>query len=89
MPIADDDDAAANLLERRWFAASAAAKTLQGECEVLREVMEIAEGAWRHARAQLAELETLRDGLGGQLNDLIAVQQYAVPPMAERVLSAA
>ncbi len=88
MPIADDDDAAANLLERRWFAASAAMNAMQGECELLREVMEIAEDAWRHARAQLAELETLRDGLGKQLNDLIGAQD-AAPPMAERVLSAA
>lgn len=74
MPFADDDDAAANLLERRWFAASAAAQTLQGECELLREVLELAEDAWRNTRGRLAELETLRDDLGRQLNDLIGAR---------------
>ena len=35
-----DRDAAANLLERRWFSSIAAARAMQAECEVLREVME-------------------------------------------------
>jgi hypothetical protein len=63
----DDDDAAANVVERRWFAASAQVKTVQDECDVLREVMDLAEEAWRRSRAQLAELEMLRDALGERL----------------------
>jgi hypothetical protein len=63
----DDDDAAANLIERRWFAAHAKVKTLQEECEVMREVMEQAAMAYRGARTQLAHLEALRDGLAQRL----------------------
>jgi len=63
----DDDDAAANVIERRWFAASARVKIMQDECDVLREVMDLAEEAWRRSRAQLAELEMLRDALGERL----------------------
>jgi hypothetical protein len=63
----DDDDAAANLIERRWFAACAKVKTLQDECEVMREVMEQAAMAYRGARTQLAHLEALREGLAQRL----------------------
>jgi hypothetical protein len=62
-----EGDAAANLLERRWFSSITAARTAEVECEVLREVMERAEVAWRRARLQLAELESLRDALGDEL----------------------
>jgi hypothetical protein len=62
-----DGNAATNLLERRWFAALAAVKALQAECEMLREVMQLAEVSWRRTRAQLAALEKLRDGLGDEL----------------------
>jgi hypothetical protein len=65
-----DDDAAVNLVERRFFAALAAAQTLQGECAVLHEVMLLAEQAWRGAQARAADLETLRDALGKQLAEL-------------------
>ncbi|MGC2033446.1 MAG: hypothetical protein WA642_25745 [Steroidobacteraceae bacterium] len=65
-PLADAGPAA-ELLQRRWFAAAAAAKSLEAECEVLLEVLEISRQAWRAARAQLARLETLRDTLGDQL----------------------
>ena len=61
-----DADAAANLLERRWFSTLAAVRAMQDECEVLREVMELAEASWRRARTQLAELESLRDALGDE-----------------------
>ena len=57
-PLADADPAA-ELLQRRWFAAAAAAKSLEAECEVLLEVLEISRQAWRAARAQLARLEAL------------------------------
>ena len=58
---------AAELLERRWFAATAAAKRVKAECDALLEVLEISRDAWRRACVQLANLETLRDTLGGQL----------------------
>jgi hypothetical protein len=62
-----DGDAESNLLERRWFAALGAARTLQSECDVLREIMDHAEAAWRRARARLDGLERLRDALGEEL----------------------
>ena len=45
-----DGEAMSNLLERRWFAALTAAKAMQSECAVLREVVDQAEAAWRRAR---------------------------------------
>jgi hypothetical protein len=90
-----DPDAAANLLERRWFSSIAAVRTAQAECEVLREVMELAEGAWREARVRLAEFEILRDTLGEQLDALdgprVEDGSQAAPRGAARrlVLSAA
>ena len=65
-----DRDTAANLLERRWFSSIAAARAMQAECEVLREVLETAETAWRRARTQLVQLECLRDALGDQLAEI-------------------
>ena len=62
-----DAEPAAELLQRRWFAAAAAARSLEAESAVLLEVLEISREAWRVARAQLAKLETLRDTLGEQL----------------------
>ena len=63
----DDDDAAASLIERRWFAACAKVQALQDECEVMRQVTEQAAMAYRDARVQLAQLEALRDGLAQRL----------------------
>jgi hypothetical protein len=74
-----DGDADASLLERRWFAANSAAVALSAECDVLREVLELADDAWRRARAHLDRLEALRDCLGEELAEL-DVQ----PPAAER-----
>jgi hypothetical protein len=62
-----DEEGAAELLERRWFAASGAAKSLKAECDVLLGVLQLSEDAWRRACAQLAQLEALRDALGNQL----------------------
>jgi hypothetical protein len=59
-----DGDAAAGLLERRWFAAIKAARAMEAECDVLREVIREAEGAWWRARGDLARLEAIRDALG-------------------------
>lgn len=58
------EDPASNQLERRWFAALTAVRAAQSECDVLREVTEQAEAAWRGARARLEVLERLRDTLG-------------------------
>jgi hypothetical protein len=59
-----DGDAAANLLERRWFAAFKAASGVRAECEVLLESMARIEAAWNDARTRLREFEALRDALG-------------------------
>lgn len=63
-------DAAANLLERRWFAAFKAASGVRAECEALLESMAITQAAWRQARMRLSELEALRDALGEELEAL-------------------
>src|SRR6201999_1198173 len=65
-----DRDAAANLLERRWFSSIAAVRAAETECEVLREVLELADSAWRRARIQLADLECLRDALADEVMSL-------------------
>jgi hypothetical protein len=62
-----DGEPAADILERRWFAASAAVKSLHAECDVLLGVVELAEDAWRRTCAQVAHLEAIRDGLGERL----------------------
>jgi len=54
-----DGDAAANLLERRWFAAFKAASGVRAECETLLESMALTQLAWGRARARLVELEAL------------------------------
>jgi hypothetical protein len=61
------DEPAANLLERRWFAAGRAAAELQIECDALTHVLEQAQDAWRTARARLSQLAALRDALGEEL----------------------
>lgn len=65
-----DGDAAAERLERRWFAAFKAASGARAECEDLLDAMAQAEAAWNDARARLAELEALRDALGEELAEL-------------------
>jgi hypothetical protein len=65
-----DGDAAANLLERRWFAAFKAASMVRAECEALLESMALTEVTWSVARARLCELEALRDALGEELEAL-------------------
>jgi hypothetical protein len=65
-----DSDSAADLLERRWFAAFKAASGVRTECEALLESMAVMQTAWSRARARLAELEALRDALGEELEAL-------------------
>ena len=61
------EDAAAAATERRWFASMRAVRAMQTECETLRELLDMVEGAWRCARAELVRLEALRDALGDEL----------------------
>ena len=79
----DDDDAAMNWIERRWFAASAAVASLEGKCDMLREVLLLAEDAYRRARIELAETTELRDSLGARLADpeAAAAPPEAAPPI--------
>ena len=84
-----DGEPAAELLERRWFAALRAARSMQAECDVLLGVLELAEDAWRQARARLVELETLRDALGEQLTCVDERQRSDVRPLPRVVMSAA
>ena len=60
-------EAAADLIERRWFALLSAIKSLQGECAILLEASKL-EIAWRRACAQLAEFEAMRDALEEQMS---------------------
>jgi hypothetical protein len=84
-----DGDAAANLLERRWFAAFKAASGVRAECEVLLESMALNQVAWNRARARLAELEALRDALGEQLEALDERDELIPADDAGAVMSAA
>jgi len=61
------DDAAADRLERRWFAAFKAASAARAECEALLDQMARIETAWNLARTKLAEIEAMRDALGSEL----------------------
>jgi hypothetical protein len=78
-----EGDAAANLLERRWFAAFKAASGARAECEALLESMAIVQSAWSRARARLSEFEALRDALGDELEALDAREP---PPPARAPL---
>lgn len=84
-----DVDARTALTERRWFAAIRAARDMESECDVLREVLVAAEDAWRRARARLIELETLRDALGEQLLEREALRPEIEPPPRACLRSAA
>ena len=77
-----DPEPAAEQAERRWFAVLGAVKNLKAECDVLHEVLQMAEQAWRSASAQLAQLEALRDALGDQM---AAMEEPCAPPRGARV----
>ncbi len=62
-----DGETNTELLERRWFAAYKAASAARSRCEELLDAMERIEQAWNEARAQLSDLERLRDTLGETL----------------------
>jgi hypothetical protein len=62
--------AAADMLERRWFAAFNAASAARAECEALVDALQMTEAAWSEARKRLLKLESLRDTLGEELAEL-------------------
>jgi len=80
----DGEDAAAELIERQWFAAIAAVQSRREESELLRQVIETAEDAWRRARTELARLESLRDALGEALAESEVGAGGAVPTSSRR-----
>ena len=84
-----DGDAAAEMLERRWFAAFKAASCARAECEALIEAMTAAESAWAEARERLARLESLRDALGEELAELDGRPQSTPDVSHQEVCSAA
>jgi hypothetical protein len=84
-----DRDAAANLLERRWFAAFKAASGVRAECETLLESMALAQVAWNRARARLCELEAMRDVLGEELEALDEREEQIPAEEPSTVMSAA
>ena len=84
-----DGDAAANLLERRWFAAFKAASGVRAECETLLESMALTQVAWSRARARLAELEAMRDALGEELEAMDEREEQTAAEVSDTVMSAA
>jgi hypothetical protein len=84
-----DSDAAADLLERRWFAAFKAASGVRAECEALLESMAVTQAAWSRARVRLSELEVLRDALGEELEALDERDQQTFAEASSDVMSAA
>src|SRR5258708_28490761 len=84
-----DGDAAANLLERRWFAAFKSASGVRAECETLLESMALTQVAWSRARARLAELEALRDALGEELEAMDEREEQIPAEEPDTVMSAA
>jgi hypothetical protein len=77
-----EGDAAAELLERRWFAAQSAVTAMHADCETLREVLELAEAAWREARTRLSKLQVLRDVLDEELSSLHGRAALSAEPLA-------
>ena len=85
-----DGDAAAEMLERRWFATYKSAEAMRLECDMLREVVVAADAAWRRALTQLTELESVRDALGDELACIDQHYPEPVPQVCQRsVMSAA
>jgi hypothetical protein len=78
------EDRAADLLERRWFAADRAAAEMQAECGALAQVREMADNAWRNARSRLLHLEALRDALGEELSAVDEREPQHAPMARER-----
>ncbi len=62
---------------------------VRAECEALLESMARAQVAWSRARARLAELETLRDALGEELEALDECEEQTSAEDSNTVMSAA
>jgi transposase len=75
--------AAAEMLERRWFAAFKAASVARAECEALVEALKITQVAWNEARNRLVKLELLRDALGDELAELDGQKEEGLLEAAE------
>jgi hypothetical protein len=84
-----DSDAAADLLQRRWFAAFKAASAVRAECETLLETIALAEAAWSRSRVRLCELEALRDALGDELEAMDEREAVTPAENSSEVMSAA
>jgi ribosomal 50S subunit-associated protein YjgA (DUF615 family) len=86
-----EGSAAAEMLERRWFAAFKAASAARADCEALIEEIDAMKTAWNHARARLEQLESLRDALGDELAELDGQKDPTLieAPAQAGVLSAA
>src|SRR3984957_5662467 len=85
-----DGDAAADLLQRRWFAAFKAASGVRAECEALLESIALTEAAWRPpARVRLSQPEALRDALGEELDILGPREGPVAAESRNRVMTAA
>ncbi len=84
-----DSDAAADLLQRRWFAAFKAASAVRAECEALLESIALTEAAWSRSRVRLCELEALRDALGEELEALDEREAVTRTVNSRKVMSAA
>jgi hypothetical protein len=84
-----EGDAAANLLERRWFAAFKAASGVRAECEALLESMAHTQATWGRARERLSELEAMRDALGEELEALNEREGRTPAEDSNTVMSAA
>jgi hypothetical protein len=68
--VETENESEAARLECRWFAAYKHAEALRVECEILREVMEVAHANWREATGRLTSLEALRDELEFKIGSL-------------------
>jgi hypothetical protein len=66
-----------NMLERRWFGVQSATRTLQAECDLLLEALNLAQAAWQRANKQLAEFEALGDALE---SEMAAMQDMSLAP---------
>lgn len=84
-----DSQPAAELLARRWFAALAAVRSMQAECELLLERLMLADGAWRCAHGQLTEFEAIRDALEREMFALEEVRVEHRDRERVRAISAA
>jgi hypothetical protein len=84
-----EGDAAAEILERRWFAAYKTAEAMRADCETLRKDMELAQVRLRRASGRLAELEAMRDALGEEYAAMHERDCAEKPDASRRVMSAA